>query len=99
MKVQLKLVDAAPNSLWTTGEVKNTSAAGQPTITVAEARLGDGTKFITSSGLHTYRFLIKGDGSLKLQAFDADAGVALAPAGSFDTTEVHGGHTYVFGVP
>ena len=98
MKVQIKLLEASSNTLWTSGEVKNVSAPGSPTVTDAEAVVGDGTRFIAGTGLYAYRFLIKGDGSIKIQAFDASSNQALAPAASFDTTEVHGGHTYLFGV-
>jgi hypothetical protein len=98
MKVQIKLIEATPNTLWTQGEVKNVTAAGMPTVTQSRSALGDGTRFITSAGLHAYGFVIVGDGAVKVQAFDADTGVALAAASPFDTKEVHGGHTYVFGV-
>lgn len=98
MKVQLKLVEASPELLWTYGEVKNLNAPGTPTVSIAEAVFQNGTRFVAGPGLHAYRFLIKGDGTVKIQAFDVDRNVALAPAAAFDTKEAHGGHTYVFGV-
>lgn len=98
MKVQIKLVEAKPDALWTSGEVKNVAAMGSPTVAQARAALGEGTRFHTGPGTHAYQFLIVGDGTVKVQAFDASSGLALAPATTFDTTEVHGGHTYVFGV-
>lgn len=98
MKIQIKLVEAKPQTLWTQGEVKNVSVQGAPTVTQARAALGDGTRFLTGAGTHAYQLLIVGDGEVKVQAFDASSGLAIAPAATFDTTEVHGGHTYVFGV-
>jgi hypothetical protein len=96
--VQLKLVEASPDILWTYGGVKNLSAPDATPETDAEARLGDGTQFPTGPGLHRYLFEIKGNGSVKIQAFDLDHNVALAQAESYDTKAVHGGHVYKFGV-
>jgi hypothetical protein len=98
VKVQIKLLEASPSTLWTQGEVKNVSASGAPTVALAKAAIRGGTRFLTGPGLHAYRFLIEGEGTIKVQAFDASTDRALAPAATFDTTEVHGGHTYVFGV-
>lgn len=98
MRIHLVLTEAKPDDLWTTGEVKNVSAPGSPTITPATCRLKAGPKFIAGPGMHAYRFEIRGDGEIKVQAIDADTGAAVAAPGSFDTSVVHGGHTYVFEV-
>jgi hypothetical protein len=98
MKAKLMLIEATPNDLWTHGEVKNLSAPGHPTITPANCALKEGSTFISSPGLHAYRFAIKGTGTVKIQAFDAASGIAIAPAVAYDTNEAHGGHTYIFGV-
>lgn len=98
-RVMLVLMEATPNTLSTVGEVKNTSLPGAPTISPhTTASIVGGTKFQTQAGRHTYRFTILGDGSCRIQAVDADAGVPIAQPSSYDTTEVHGGHVYVFDV-
>jgi hypothetical protein len=98
MRVRIILTEANPDILWTHGEVLNVSIAGHPTVSLAEAMLKKGTVFLAQPGLQAYRFLIKGDGALRMQAFDADSNNALAPGVAFDTKEAHGGFTYVFSV-
>lgn len=99
MRVQLKLVEASPKTLVTTGEVKNVSAFGSPTIADAAAALYGGSRFATITGVHSYQFHIAGEGTIKLQAFDAERGVALAPPQTFATSAEQRGYSYEFGVP
>ena len=99
MQVRIVLTEASPDTLWTHGEVKNVSAPGTPTVGLADAMLKKGSSFPTQPGTHTYRFLIHGNGTLKMQAINADSGQAIALAQPFDTTtDGHGALTYEFQV-
>lgn len=83
---------------YVTGQIRNVSAAGSPVV-AERLTIGESKELnLCAPGLHAYRFLIQGDGAVVFRAYDANSGKLLNSGGSarFDTTEVHGGHTFVF---